>query len=253
MAMKAGADLWHMDNMMSAVGIKVPDFTGGFLFDPEHLGYLFVGPDATRFANELPHIGHGQAFVAGSYELFPTKPSFFLFDEGTRRHGPVCPNLDTLPVGYNLLIEGYVWSHDNSAEIEKGWIHRADSVKELAAMLGLDPDTLQATVDRYNAACAAGFDEQFGRRPDTLIPVAEPPFYACAWGPMLAWTNGGPRRDHRARVLDAFGAAIPGLYAAGNVSSTYSWCKDGGFHIADALAFGRVAGREAASYSGWRR
>ena len=40
---------------------------------------------------------------------------------------------------------------------------------------------------------------------------------------------------------------IPGLYAAGTVSSTYSWCKDGGFHIADALAFGRVAGRSAAA------
>ncbi|MEV0332930.1 hypothetical protein [Nocardia sp. NPDC050717] len=38
-----------------------------------------------------------------------------------------------------------------------------------------------------------------------------------------------------------------GLYAAGAVSFTYSWAKDGGFHIADCLAFGRVAGREAAA------
>jgi len=48
-------------------------------------------------------------------------------------------------------------------------------------------------------------------------------------------------------VLDPFGAVIPRLYAAGCVSSTYSWNKDGGMHIADSLAFGRVAGREAAS------
>ena len=48
-------------------------------------------------------------------------------------------------------------------------------------------------------------------------------------------------------MLDVSGRVIPRLYAAGNVSSTYSWCKDGGFHIADALAFGRVAGRTAAA------
>ena len=40
---------------------------------------------------------------------------------------------------------------------------------------------------------------------------------------------------------------IPRLYAAGCVSSTYSWSKDGGMHIADSLAFGRVAGRTAAA------
>jgi succinate dehydrogenase/fumarate reductase flavoprotein subunit len=247
MAMKAGADLWHMDNMMSAVGIKVPEFESGFLFDPQRFGYVFVGLDGTRYANELPQIGHGQALIAGSYDLFPTKPSLFIFDEDTRLSGPICPNVDVLPVGHNLLIEGYVWSQDNSVEIEKGWIHKAESIKELAGDVGVDPDTLQATVDRYNVACDAGVDDQFGRAESTLLPLLKAPYYACAWGPMLGWTNGGPRRNHRAEVLDPFGAVIPGLYAAGNISSTYSWCKDGGFHIADALAFGRVAGREAAA------
>jgi len=53
-------------------------------------------------------------------------------------------------------------------------------------------------------------------------------------------------------VLDPYGAVIPGLYAAGTVSSTYSWCKDGGFHIADAIVFGRIAGRHAAARSAQR-
>lgn len=247
MAMKAGADLWHMDNMMSAVGIKVPGFDSGFLFDPQRLGYIFVGLDGRRFANEVPHMGHGQALVGGSYELFPTKPSIFIFDETTRLHGPVCPNLDIWPVGYNLLRRGYVWSDDNGAEIEKGWIQVADTLRELAAIIGVDPDVLEETVRRYNAACAAGVDEQFGRDAETLLPLDTAPYYACTWGPMLGWTNGGPRRNERAEVLDPFGIPIPGLYAAGNISSTYSWCKDGGFHIADALAFGRVAGRHAAT------
>lgn len=73
------------------------------------------------------------------------------------------------------------------------------------------------------------------------------PFYAVSGPPLLGWSNGGPRRDGHSRVLDTAGNPIAGLYAAGAVSSTYSAAKDGGFHIADALAFGRVAGAHAAT------
>ncbi|WP_328602679.1 FAD-binding protein [Nocardia terrae] len=114
-------------------------------------------------------------------------------------------------------------------------------------MLRVDPDVLRHSIDRYNAACAAGADDRFGRPARTLTPLSEPPYFAFTAAPILAWSNGGPRRNENAEVLDPFGAVIPGLYAAGNVSSTYSWCKDGGFHIADALAFGRVAGHHAAT------
>jgi len=64
---------------------------------------------------------------------------------------------------------------------------------------------------------------------------------------MLVYTNGGPAKDANARVLDPFGDPIPGLFAAGEVASTYSHCNSGGFMIADALSFGRIAGRSAAA------
>ena len=97
----------------------------------------------------------------------------------------------------------------------------------------------------WNDACAAGHDP-LGRPAATLAPLATPPYYGFTSAPLLGWTNGGPRRNEKAQVLDPFGEAIGRLYAAGTVSSTYSRCKDGGFHIGDALAFGRVAGRNAA-------
>ena len=57
--------------------------------------------------------------------------------------------------------------------------------------------------------------------------------------------------DVKARLThfdcDGLVGLLHDLYAAGGVSTTYSWCKDQGFHLADALAFGRVAGREAAA------
>jgi succinate dehydrogenase/fumarate reductase flavoprotein subunit len=247
MALKAGADLWHMDNMMAVNGIKVPGLEAGFfVMFTARSGFVFVGLDGTRFVNEAPQVGHGQAHMHGSYELFPAKPMHVVFDEETRLAGPLSPGPDWLPVGWNLLIEKYEWSADNSAEIEKGWIRRAETLKDLAVQLDVDPDVLEATIAEYNEACQSGVDRRFGRDPGTLAPLLRPPYYAYTWGPLLGWSCGGPRRNAKAQVVDPYGEVIPRLYAAGNISSTYSWCKDGGFHIADALAFGRVAGRTAA-------
>ncbi len=82
-----------------------------------------------------------------------------------------------LPVGWNLLMNGSRWSVDNSAEIEKGWIRRADSIAELADLIGVDAQTLERTVEQYNAACEAGRDDPFGREPQTLGAVTQAPFY----------------------------------------------------------------------------
>jgi succinate dehydrogenase/fumarate reductase flavoprotein subunit len=248
MAMKIGADLWHMDNMMAVVGVSAPEFHAGFptLGLVGEKGYIFVGPDGSRFVNEDIQIRHGHALIHGRYELYPQQRAFVIFDERTRQAGPLVPQPEYMPVGWNLLIENYVWSDDNLAEIGKGWIAEANTLAQLAAKLGLNATALEKTVALYNRYCHAGEDEQFGRPPNTLISLGEPPFYGFISAPVLAWSNGGPRRNEHAQVLDTFGEVIDGLYIAGTASSTYSWCKDGGFHIADALAFGRVAGRTAA-------
>lgn len=248
MAQKAGADLWHMDNMMTAHGFRAPGFESGFYVSFVYAqGFVFVGADGRRLVDETPRTGHGHAHLHGGYELFPDRPMHVVFDERTRLAGPVSPPPELLPVGWNLLVEGYRWSRDNSAEIGRGWIRRAETPAALAVQLGVDGGALEETVRRWNAACAAGVDDQFGRHPKTLTPLDAPPYYGFTSAPLIGWTNGGPRRNERAQVLDPFGEPIPRLYAAGCVSSTYSWCKDGGFHIADALAFGRVAGRAAAA------
>lgn len=247
MAQAVGADLWHMDNMMTITGVRGDDEFGHYLALWNANNYLWVSRDGRRFTDEAAEPKHGHTARGGAYELFPVRPFHLIFDEQMRTAGPLSPTPDVLPVGWNLLMNGARWSLDNSAEIEKGWIRRADSIGELARVVGLDPQTLVRTVEQYNAACAAGRDDHFGRDPGTLGAVSVGPFYALEVTPLLGWSNGGPRRDGRARVLDTRGVAIDGLYAAGEISSTYSWCKDGGFHIGDALAFGRVAGRDAAT------
>ncbi|MFI1463975.1 FAD-dependent oxidoreductase [Nocardia carnea] len=250
MAQRIGADLWHMDNMMTITGVRIDDGPGVFLALWAARNYLFIGPDGRRFVDETAENRHGHISRNGALELFPLRPFHLIFDERMRAAGPLSPAREVLPVGWKLLMEKFSWSADNSDEIASGLIRRADTIAELATLADVDPATLERTVVRYNNACEIGRDDGFGRSPATLAPVSEPPFYVLDVAPLLGWSNGGPRRDGRARVVDVDGTVIAGLYAAGEVSSTYSWAKDGGFHIADALAFGRIAGREAARRGG---
>lgn len=127
---------------------------------------------------------------------------------------------------------------------------KAASVEELAKQIGMDPATLQQTVERYNALCATGTDEDFGKPAEYMQPVEGDTYYAILMQPSSSNTFGGLDIDLQARVLDTEGNPISGLYAAGEVAGTglygkeYSTC---GLAIGAALHFGRIAGEQAAT------
>jgi succinate dehydrogenase/fumarate reductase flavoprotein subunit len=126
-----------------------------------------------------------------------------------------------------------------------GWIKRGNDSGELAAAAGLDPAALQSTLGGYAAAVSRRTDHEFGRSPDTLVPLL-PPLYAIEATPGVATASGGPRRDARARVLRPGGAPIPGLFAAGAAGSIWGHLTEHGGGLTDAIVFGRIAGAEAA-------
>lgn len=95
-------------------------------------------------------------------------------------------------------------------------VYKADTIEELAEKLGLDPVSLKDTVDHYNELCDNGYDADFCKEEEYLIPVKTAPFYGIVTHPMFMTTVGGLRIDERARVLDQPGNVIRGLYAAGS-------------------------------------
>jgi succinate dehydrogenase/fumarate reductase flavoprotein subunit len=139
----------------------------------------------------------------------------------------------------------YQWSADNSAEIEKGWIKAADSIAALAGEVNMRPDYLQSTISQYNVNCVGGYDPEFGRSTNTLIPIARSPYYAISLWPSLYNTQGGPKRNGKAQVLDVWGKPIKRLYSAGELGSLWHRNYPGGGNVSEALAFGRIAGRNA--------
>jgi succinate dehydrogenase/fumarate reductase flavoprotein subunit len=109
-----------------------------------------------------------------------------------------------------------------------------------------DDTQLVSTVARYNHACNVGKDDEFGRPADTLAAIETPPYYAIRAFPCLLNTQGGPKRNAKAQVLDPWDRPIPRLYAAGELGSIWGFMYQSGGNLGECLAFGRIAGLHAA-------
>lgn len=245
MAQKAGADLAHPYNYMSMPGLRMPPYENGEFGQPQDHRYILVGKDGKRFVDELQETRHGKIIMHGEFEVYPGFPMWTIFDEQGRLAGPLVPPRENFAGGWMKQIERYVWSDDNQAEIDRGWIVKAGSLKELAGKLGIDAAGLVAQVALINEAADTGRDQAHGRAPETLRRIDTPPYYGYRWAQLLISTLGGISKDEHARALDPYGVPIPRLYTAGDTASTYSWCLSGGLGLGDALVFGRIAARHA--------
>lgn len=92
-----------------------------------------------------------------------------------RAAGPLAPTPESFPVRWPILEEGDVWSQDNTLEIDKGWILRADTLAELAIKIGVEPAVLERTVSLFNEAVERGVDDRFGRPAQRMQPVDQAP------------------------------------------------------------------------------
>jgi 3-oxosteroid 1-dehydrogenase len=151
---------------------------------------------------------------------------------------------------------------------EAGTIHRADTLEELAASIGVPAEALAETVRRYNGFAATGVDADFHRgesaydkyygdptlKNPCVDAIDKPPYYAVRLEVGDLGTKGGLVTDEHGRVLRAGGGVIPGLYATGNVSASVMGNEYAGpgATIGPSIVFGYVAARHAAARHGGR-
>lgn len=253
MAMAAGADLWHMSNQAGPdLNFKAPgvDWAFGYRFSPVGNGWIWVAKDGTRFTNETYDTKHGKIPYHGIYVPLPTPlPVHAVFDEASRKAGPIYSPKTFFC--WHAMIEHYEWSKDNSVEIQKGWIAQADTLPDLAKKIGKDPEALQKTVADWNTACGARNDAEFGRTNRKMAPISTPPYYAMELVPAFTNTQGGPRRNARAQILNTKGKPIPRLYSAGEMGSVISYLYQGSENLGECIAFGRIAGEQAVKEKAW--
>ena len=131
-------------------------------------------------------------------------------------------------------------------------VRKADTLAELAEKCGMDRDAFLETVERYNAFCAAGKDDDFGKSADFLTPIgAEGPYYAILGSRFSEASLGGLMVDGKCRVLKNDGSFIPGLYGVGDATSAMH--RRGKLAVISeltwAMASAYTSGGEAAAYA----
>ncbi|MDF7638200.1 FAD-binding protein [Lactobacillus sp. ESL0791] len=239
MAQEVGADMWHMHNFESVglfhgMAFAVEDGKRGrLLVGPQNVvasnGSSFViGDDGTRYFNEAEENRHGHIKNHGQWKVpMNQEHPYLIFDEVKKKE------LDS-----DELIGQYAPYTEN--------IIKADSVEELAGKIKVDPAVLRETFDTFNQAAAAKNDAEFHRDPTTLRAFVAGPIYAVKMEQGMLNTQGGPRRNAQAEVLDVKGQAIPHLYSAGELGGICANQYQGGGNLAECLIFGKIAGENAA-------
>ena len=210
---------------------------GGTFFFPSGLigscGNLWLDNDCNRFCNE----GFGDPVFAGAEAARHKGTIYSIFD------ADIYQQLESFPAGHGsafvndptykasleqALADAYAAGPDGvdeSLTTTGGTIHlyAADTLDQLADYLGLSgekKDNFLASIENYNAKCAAGYDDDFGKDPSVLFPVQKAPYYGFTKdiyaGYEFLCTTGGLWTDNNQNVYDEHLDVIPGLYATGN-------------------------------------
>jgi succinate dehydrogenase/fumarate reductase flavoprotein subunit len=284
MAQAVGADLWHMNMICSSLyTIVTPNSEMGWMYpEPKASNFILVSKYGERFMKEGEWFPH-RSFMGYSLwdwrsdrkdSEYPCCPQYMIVDETTRLAGSIGSSDSSMLSGMGNTItptwlggtapgwgeKGGGWSEDNSLEIEKGWIKKADTIGALADTIGgeMTPETLAATVEKWNGFCEAGVDSEFGRNdargmsPRGLEKIETPPFYAIELWPGGFSTCGGPRKNAQGQVMDVFGKPIERLYEAGSLGHTCGQVYAiSGANYCECFVWGRISGRNVAALKSW--
>ena len=135
--------------------------------------------------------------------------------------------------------------------INAGAIIVGDTLEDLCSKLGWDYETVKAQIDSYNENVENNaVSDEFGRTLFTIKQEGDP-WYAIPRTPSIHHTMGGVVINTDTQVLDTEGNAIPGLYAAGEVTGgIHGANRVGGNALVDCITYGRIAGRTVAALEG---
>ena len=241
---EVGADMWHMEAYES-IGILSGNAwatdTGRLAFEkkvggghPLSLesgdygvgGIMLVGDDGKRFIDENAKSRHGHVYSNGVWRMpVANYAPHLVFDQEQ----------------YELLdADGYL------TEDRKAKLVSAETAEELAGLIGADPAVLAQTIADFNFYAENGRDYHLGRDPESMRALTGT-LYAAEFRPGVLNTQGGPRRNANAEVLDVQGNPIPHLYSAGELGGICAFQYNSGGNLGECMVFGKIAGTNAAA------
>lgn len=265
MAQSVGADIWHMWHYHGTYGVKHPDpdypygvrvkrlpdwVPGRGAREGVMVPWIIVDRNGRRYMNEYQPYTQDtsqrpMAPIDTITQSYPRIPSILIMDSETYGTYPLCAPTFNDP---DLTFD---YSPEALKELEDRILMKAETLEELAAALDIKVRVLKETLDRWNAACEAGEDEEFGRPPTSMMKIGKPPFYYADIWPLVQNTHGGPVHNLKQEIVNPFGEPIPRLYAAGELGGVFGHLYLAGGNLAECFVGGWISGREAASLEPW--
>jgi len=271
MMLKAGAVEYNIGGMCAHVTDVAGDVTGFDDFESAIPYTLHAAPSilrvnarGERFASEnekalsmLSSSMYAAAQGSTFYSIVSQSQMDVLARKGVRGTGMnseiVAVNFHhfNLPIDYKMETINKVMD----AGVDAGFIFKSDTLAGLAEAAGMDPETFERHVQRYNAACAAGRDDLFNKSANLLFPLGDKgPYYAVKNQVLVYNSLGGVEVDENMRVLNAQRRTIPNLYAAGvdtigNILDGVAYPDHLGIAFGWSVNSGRLAGEYAAAAS----
>ena len=221
MAQAIGADTVDMDQIQIHPTVQYDSaalITEGLRGD----GAVLINAEGKRFIDEV-----GTRDVVSAAEVAQTGGYSWLV-------------VDQKMADASSVIQGY---------IKKGYTVEGKTYEELAEAMGVDSAAFAETMANWNQCVADKTDAEFGRT-SFANPLDTAPYYAIKVTAGVHHTMGGLKIDTNTEVLDADGNAIPGLFAAGEITGgVHGANRLGGNAVADFTVFGRIAGKAASDYA----
>lgn len=260
MAQTVGAGLWHMWHFHGSYGFRhpdseypfgvrlkrLPDWQPGEPPRDVRMSWILVDQRGRRFMNEYePYMQDTAHRALGHFDpvtqSYPRIPAFLIVDSAGRKLYPL-----SAPTWHDRDVATR-FGGETPMQLDDRILVHANSLVGLADALGLPPDAFVASIEQWNQACAEGNDAAFCRTGASMMPVAEAPFYGAPVWPVVSNTQGGPVHDECQRILDAFGAPIPGLFVSGELGSVFGHLYMSGGNLAECFIGGQIAGQKATS------
>ena len=221
MAQAIGADTVDMDQIQIHPTVQYDSaalITEGLRGD----GAVLINAEGKRFIDEV-----GTRDVVSAAEVAQTGGYSWLV-------------VDQKMADASSVIQGY---------IKKGYTVEGKTYEELAEAMGVDSAAFAETMANWNQCVADKTDAEFGRT-SFANPLDTAPYYAIKVTAGVHHTMGGLKINTNTEVLDADGNAIPGLFAAGEITGgVHGANRLGGNAVADFTVFGRIAGKAASDYA----
>lgn len=156
------------------------------------------------------------------------------------------------PMMNSAVLENNGWDKLEELAAEGNCVYKADTLEELAEMIGAE--NLTATVEAYNKDVAAGEDTAFGRSPESMVAFEEGPYYAVVTVPYVwSGTSGGVRANEDGYLQREDGSVITGLSLAGEIlgpSNILGKINFGGINHSMCATWGIIAAENAAELAG---